>query len=999
MAINETTSGKYLSDVLKRDANNFDILRLIAALGVIIGHAYAIAPQPPLQDGILSILHFDYSGSLAVKFFFFLSGLLVTNSIILKPNAFQFLAKRAFRIFPGLLVCLLVAVFIVGPIFTKVSLTEYFSYGKTWSYINKNFFLTDLQWKLTGVFSNSKYGLNGSLWTLPYEVLCYIYLAIFYGLGFLKNKIVANIFFITVIIVAFTTPHYLPAFFSQNPDSYLLPACFALGALFANNKEIIKIDIYHFILLWVFSIILNHSEVYQFIFYIAFFYSTIYIASLNFVVNKLKISFDSSYGIYIYGFMIQQCVFASLPTIGVHANQAITATIAICLGTLSWFFIEKPFVDYGHRVLNNSDTRILKQKTIDFLKRNITYIKATKTTTSSNILFFIFFTVLAFIIYAAVLKFIFPGYYSPLYPQHSDFYMPAAFANTPELTYIDLLSWPRSMNLIFAKFVGNFGIAGSIAWVIALVSVNVGLSVLLIKRILNIAFNWLLIIAFAGYCYLLFSHPYFYIFYAQDMGAQLSYFFLILGAYLFYTTFSKYFILSNMILLCCCVLAFLSKETYGLSALFFGFLWFIYYRKNQFLKACMPFFTISTSLIVIFLINIHIKSTFVNLKAAAGTPYQISLNPFSILHEWFLYLTEALNIFTVAIILLIGYLLVQYKKNNKKELIFIAIGCLVGMLVSILPNAILPNHHFKGYSFNGTYLLYLPLLFVPFFEKEKKVIKNVLITIVILCITSPILNIGKYKGNDWVLIQENTQRNLLKALEPLINNLEPSSAPKKILIEGISFPFHPFAFPQSLRVFPHATYATFDVVNTNPYYPNNKRIDLVKFINIADTALTQYDQKWIFDNNGKLITQTGSNKEEVLTNTVLNNEIKIDQENFSQFTTTGFYDQENNIRWTNGNASIKLKSNVTNIDTFIIELDTYMPPNCKNVLPSIILIDNANNIYKPLLTARKGDTFFYSFSVNKNIPIQKINILSQTIDASSDARVLSFPFISLEIKY
>jgi peptidoglycan/LPS O-acetylase OafA/YrhL len=279
--MNETRSEKYLSDVLKRGANNFDILRLIAALAVIIGHAYSIAPQPPLQDKVLSILHFDYSGSLAVKFFFFLSGLLVTNSIILKPNTFQFLAKRVFRIFPGLLVCLLIAVLIVGPIFTQVSLAEYFSSAETWTYVTKNFFLTDLQWKLTGVFSDSKYGLNGSLWTLPYEVLCYIYLAILYGLGFLKNKIVANIFFVSVVTISFIVPQYLPAFFSQNPDSHLLPACFALGALFANNKDIIKINFYYVALLWIFSIILNHSVVYQFVFYIAFFYSTIYISSVS----------------------------------------------------------------------------------------------------------------------------------------------------------------------------------------------------------------------------------------------------------------------------------------------------------------------------------------------------------------------------------------------------------------------------------------------------------------------------------------------------------------------------------------------------------------------------------------------------------------------------------------------------------------------------------------------------------------------------------------------
>ena len=84
-----------LGNILQRDGNNFDVLRLIAAIGVIIGHAYAIAPDPNLQDGILSIIGFDYSGSLAVKFFFFLSGLLVTNSILRNSNPFLFILKRS----------------------------------------------------------------------------------------------------------------------------------------------------------------------------------------------------------------------------------------------------------------------------------------------------------------------------------------------------------------------------------------------------------------------------------------------------------------------------------------------------------------------------------------------------------------------------------------------------------------------------------------------------------------------------------------------------------------------------------------------------------------------------------------------------------------------------------------------------------------------------------------------------------------------------------------
>jgi peptidoglycan/LPS O-acetylase OafA/YrhL len=363
---------KKLSDVLKKDANNFDLLRLIAALAVIIGHSYAIAPQPPYQDGILTLLHFDYSGSLAVKFFFFLSGLLVTNSIITNPNIFHFLIKRIFRIFPGLLVCLLIAVLIIGPVFTELPLADYFSSANTWEYLQRNFFLKDIRYRLTGVFTKSPWGLNGALWTLFYEVICYMYLALFSLLHLLRNKIVATLLCITIIAASVTVHIYSITFFSQNADAYLLPAFFAMGSLFAILKESIRIHIYGVILLCIVSFILRNTAAYQYVFYITFFYSAIYIAALKFVIVRLKIPFDPSYGIYIYGFMIQQCVHALFPNMGVHNNQIIAIVIAICMGTLSWFVVEKPFIRLGQQLIKQYNFFSGKRKIAGFLNAKTT---------------------------------------------------------------------------------------------------------------------------------------------------------------------------------------------------------------------------------------------------------------------------------------------------------------------------------------------------------------------------------------------------------------------------------------------------------------------------------------------------------------------------------------------------------------------------------------------------------------------------------------------------
>ena len=66
--------------------------------------------------------------------------------------------------------------------------------------------------------------------------------------------------------------------------------------------------------------------------------------------------------------------------------------------------------------------------------------------------------------------------------------------------------------MIFEKFIGYFGIKDNIAWGIAVVCINCGLSAFLLVRLFKIQFNWKLIFVFSINGYMLFSEPFFYIF-------------------------------------------------------------------------------------------------------------------------------------------------------------------------------------------------------------------------------------------------------------------------------------------------------------------------------------------------------------------------------------------------------------------------------------------------------------------------------------------------------
>ncbi|AEW01795.1 hypothetical protein A4D02_07265 [Niastella koreensis] len=984
-----------LADVLKRDGNNFDLLRLMAAIAVIVGHAYALAPQPPLQDKVLSLLHFDYSGSLAVKFFFFLSGLLVTNSIITRPSLSNFVIKRIFRIFPGLLVCLLISVLIIGPIFTDLSIGSYFSEGQTWQFLFHNFFLYDIVWRLPGVFSQSKYGVNGSLWTLPYEVLCYIYLAVFFGLGLIKDKIIGTLVFVIIIGLSFAGPTYLPTFFASNPDSFMLPGCFALGGLFAVHKDTLRMQVVSLVLLWMLVYLLKGTGAYQLSFYIALFYSAIFFSTLEFVRKKLMLPFDASYGVYIYGFVVQQCLHAMFPSMGVYANQFFSIIIAFTLGTLSWFFVEKRFIDYGHQ-LGKADFPASWRQT--FVAKGTTDLNNSLLNRIKENYFFLFilFFLVSLLTHVLVLKEIFPGYYRPFTPQHSDFYIAAAFAHS-NLSFYDLLFWPRPVNLLFAKLVGYTGIKGSIASVVVITIANSVFTALLIKKLLNLRANWFLFFSFFLYCYLLYSQPYFYTFYAQDMGAQLAYFLLITGAFIFAFQYKKHFILSSVLFFIFALLAFLSKETYALAALFFAGLWFLWHYKSSVVKALTPGFIIAGSLVISYLIGVLVKSGFIDTNADASSAYHISFNPLIVFREWLSYAREGLNLIHVLIFALIAYLLWSLKSKEFKLAKFLAIGLVLGICLSWLPNALLPNHHYKGYSFNGAYMLFALLCFLPLFFKISRTGQVLMGLVIAGTLLSPVLNKKKYEDNTWVLIQEETQRNLLAGLNTTIGSLPETKTPYKVLIKGISFPFHPFAFPEALRVYSHAVYGTYDVMLDNPSMTYNTKKDLVTFIHPNDSARVQYDYEWTFGDDGSLLADKNLMATRALKNfSDSTTRFKVTAKDLTSYNPEGFYPLEGDISWTNGNASLSVNQTFS-ADTLLVAMNTYLPPISQNVNPEVKLISQGKE-YTAYQKMRNDNLFYYLFKIPNGLKVDKVFIKSNTIDATPDQRTLSFPFISLEIK-
>ena len=152
--------------------NNFNLLRLVAAIAVVFGDSFALSlNRGSRSEPLQSLLGFTYSGSIAVDVFFLVSGVFVSHSLFNGRNTIDFVLKRFFRIWPGLAVCLLVTVALLVIIDSDIS-SKLIESPSLYSYILNN---SILRWHpfIDGVFqSRQNHGLNGSLWTLPLRLLC-----------------------------------------------------------------------------------------------------------------------------------------------------------------------------------------------------------------------------------------------------------------------------------------------------------------------------------------------------------------------------------------------------------------------------------------------------------------------------------------------------------------------------------------------------------------------------------------------------------------------------------------------------------------------------------------------------------------------------------------------------------------------------------------------------------------------------------------------------------
>lgn len=343
-----------LSEASVSRDNNFNLIRFTAALMVIIYHSYPLTGTSggPLHAQGISL------GHIAVDIFFVTSGFLITGSMITRNNLVAFIVARILRIYPALIVAVLFCVFIVGLLFTTQSVESYLSNPTIYSFLKNNSLLVvgPLHWNLPNVFEMNPYkmAVNGSLWTLPFEIQMYAILA-FLGMFLVVSPYMVSKRTFTILVVgialismvAFLTNQIMQ--FTQSYN-YIFTSRFA-GMFFTGGAIFLLKDKFllsHRIFGTCIALLLYFSDnptVFMTLYSLTIAYLVIYLAYIpSGIIRNFNRLGDYSYGLYIYAFPVQQMIAATVVGVSMTTMTIIALPLTLILAVLSWHTVEKPML-------------------------------------------------------------------------------------------------------------------------------------------------------------------------------------------------------------------------------------------------------------------------------------------------------------------------------------------------------------------------------------------------------------------------------------------------------------------------------------------------------------------------------------------------------------------------------------------------------------------------------------------------------------------------------
>lgn len=333
--------------------NNFDIIRLALAFMVLLYHCYALS-----RASEISWFPTYFQPLFAVQSFFVVSGFLIFMSCANSTSVRSYAIKRGARIFPAYATTIILAS-VIGLLFSEYNPAEYLTSPEFRRYLGYNLaFLNYKQPDLPGLFSNNPIAsVNGALWTIKVELAFYIAVPFI----FLAARKMPLVFIAVVIYIASVAFRYYfqgkyvatgnslwASVAKQFPGQlcYFMAGATAFlhvksGRKISGGFAISAIVIYFLCRGTLLEILVSPALVAVVVFYLA-----LHAPYIGFSSEKFG---DLSYGLYIYHFpIIQLVVQFGLFERSPYLATLVSIVLTVCFSIISWKYIEKPSLDFGH---------------------------------------------------------------------------------------------------------------------------------------------------------------------------------------------------------------------------------------------------------------------------------------------------------------------------------------------------------------------------------------------------------------------------------------------------------------------------------------------------------------------------------------------------------------------------------------------------------------------------------------------------------------------------
>ncbi|MFY0407477.1 acyltransferase family protein [Solicola sp. PLA-1-18] len=336
--------GRVLGEVLHPTRNGLNLVRLVLASSVIFWHSFPLTGTPfPWAPGA------PFAGGVAVDGFFALSGFLLAGSWLHRPHVVSYVRNRVLRIVPAFWVCLVVVAFVFAPLGALLAGQEvsalFSGPHSAWRFVLENSALRMRFYDVAGTPAGVPFpGVwNGSLWTLWWEALAYVGLLAIGLAGILRRRPLVLVVLGAVWVAnASLSLDLIPHGYYQDRAGRL-GLMFLCGVAFSVYRDVVPVGRW-----WVLaavavipvSLALPDFRVLAapFVAYLCL------VAGASVRRPSLQLhDRDISYGMYIYGFPVQQAVVLAGAATWSPLALAVTALVlTVPLAAASWILVERP---------------------------------------------------------------------------------------------------------------------------------------------------------------------------------------------------------------------------------------------------------------------------------------------------------------------------------------------------------------------------------------------------------------------------------------------------------------------------------------------------------------------------------------------------------------------------------------------------------------------------------------------------------------------------------